>query len=329
MYRRHYTVQRYRGALAVVFYDAARKRHRYTLGTADETQAELLAPAVYAEATRPRGTTIGELWAAYDRDKAGRAILAARQTTWKALSARFAGIAAEDITTEDVEAHIQVRRAQGRKDGTIYTELSHLRTTLIWAVKMGLLPRAPHIRRPSQPAPREAHITKEQARALIAAADLPHVKLFIALAIGTGARNAALLGLTWDRVDFQRERINLQDPTIARRHKGRAVVPMNKTVKAALLAAKPSASCPYVIEWRGQQCKSLKKSVKSAARRAGLLDVSPHVFRHSAAVFMAEDGVPMEEIAQFLGHTDIRVTRRIYARYSPEYLRKAAGALEL
>jgi integrase len=43
---------------------------------------------------------------------------------------------------------------------------------------------------------------------------------------------------------------------------------------------------------------------------------------------MAEAGVPMPEIAAFLGHTDSRSTERVYAKFSPEYLRKAARALE-
>jgi len=36
----------------------------------------------------------------------------------------------------------------------------------------------------------------------------------------------------------------------------------------------------------------------------------------------------MEEIQQFLGHSDINVTRKIYARFSPSYLKEAAAALE-
>lgn len=44
---------------------------------------------------------------------------------------------------------------------------------------------------------------------------------------------------------------------------------------------------------------------------------------------MAEAGIPMEEIAQYLGHANVEVTRKVYARYSPDYLRKAASALEL
>jgi hypothetical protein len=37
----------------------------------------------------------------------------------------------------------------------------------------------------------------------------------------------------------------------------------------------------------------------------------------------------MEEIQQFLGHSDINVTRKIYARFSPSYLKDAAAALEM
>jgi len=75
--------------------------------------------------------------------------------------------------------------------------------------------------------------------------------------------------------------------------------------------------------------RSLKKGIKTAARNAAIpKTVSPHVLRHSAAVHMAEDGTDMEEIRQFRGHSDIEVTRRIYAGFSPKYLRKAASALE-
>jgi integrase len=323
-----YQIGKRRGKLELYFRDAAGKRHRHTLGTDDEAEAELLAPAIFAEASRPRGSTIGELWGAYDRDKADRAILAARETTWKALRARFSDMDAEAITAEDSLAHMEDRRAKAIKDSTVYTELSHLRTTLNWAVKMGLIEKAPYIKRPPQPAPRDARLTKDEVRALVAAAPLPHVKLYITLAIGTGARNAALLGLTWDRCFFDSGRIDLRDPELKMRHKGRAIVPMNNSVREALTLAQQKAKSRYVVEWRGERVLSVKKSIKTAARKVGVV-ASPHVFRHSAACIMAEEGIPMEEIAQYLGHSDVKVTRRIYARYSPEYLSKAAGALEL
>jgi integrase len=57
--------------------------------------------------------------------------------------------------------------------------------------------------------------------------------------------------------------------------------------------------------------------------------VTPHDLRHTAAVWMAADGVSMGKIAQYLGHSDSRITEKVYARFAPEHLRDAASALEL
>ena len=58
------------------------------------------------------------------------------------------------------------------------------------------------------------------------------------------------------------------------------------------------------------------------------MKVTPHMLEHSATVHMAEDDVPMEQIWQFLGHSDVELTRRVYARLSPSSLKGAASALE-
>lgn len=60
-------------------------------------------------------------------------------------------------------------------------------------------------------------------------ARLPHIKLFIILALRTAAHKQAILDLRWDRVDFERGRIYLHDPERVRNSKGRAIVPMNDT----------------------------------------------------------------------------------------------------
>jgi hypothetical protein len=107
-----------------------------------------------------------------------------------------------------------------------------------------------------------------------------------------------------------------------------ATVPINDSLLEALKEAKQAACSPYVIEWGGKRVASIKKGVAAAAQRAGV-KCSPHVLRHTAAVWMAEGGVPMEEIAQYLGHEDARTTYRIYARFSPTHLREAAALLEV
>ena len=54
---------------------------------------------------------------------------------------------------------------------------------------------------------------------------------------------------------------------------------------------------------------------------------TPHMLRHSAAVWMAEARTPMEEIAAYLGHKNPLITARVYARFHPDYLRRGAKAL--
>ena len=144
----------------------------------------------------------------------------------------------------------------------------------------------------------------------------------------TAGRVSALLELTWDRVNLDTRRIDLRDPDRPRTRKGRARLPINDWLLPALQEAKTAAVSPYVIEWGGMRVNSVKKGIAAAARRAGV-KCSPHVLRHTAAVWMAESGVPMSEVAQYLGHTDSRTTERVYARFSPEYLQGAAQALEL
>jgi ABC-type transport system substrate-binding protein len=97
---------------------------------------------------------------------------------------------------------------------------------------------------------------------------------------------------------------------------------------AALQEAQQGALTRHVIEWAGQRVASVKKGIRAAGERVGMA-VSPHDFRHSAAVWMAEAGVSMKQIADYLGHEDSRITERVYARFSPAYQREAASVLEV
>lgn len=320
-------ITRLRGQYCVTWTDADGIRRRYSLFTADAKEASRRAPSRYAQLTRPLGTSVKELWDAYCLDMEGRAVVETMRHTWKALAVRFGSMAGEEITVADCRAHISERRARSIKDGTIHTELGHLRMVLLWARKNGLIESAPYIERPPKPEPKEAHLTREEVRLLIREAKAEHVALAILLMIGTGARNAAAMQLTWDRVDFNRRIIQLKNPFDRAVRKGRATVPMNDTLHDALKTAREAALTPFVIEWGGMPVKSIKRGLKAAGRAIGRPDVSPHMLRHSAAVWLAEDGHSMEEISQFMGHNNAKVTARIYARFSPTYLRRLSDSL--
>lgn len=325
-----------RGEYCLTWDDNLGVRRRWSLKTNIREEAARIAPSKYAELTRPQGTTVSALWEGYKLDMAGRAVIATMEHTWKALEPRFGPMEAEHITIEDCREHIKARRSEKKKqapngigDGTIHTELGHLRMVLLWAKKNKLIAEAPHIERPAKPEPKDSHLTRAEVRALVDACNAPHVALAIRLMIGTGARNEAALQLTWDRVDFERGVIRLRDPFDRSKRKGRATIPMNDGLLAALQTAKVGAYSNNVIEWAEEPIKSIKKGLKAAGLAIGRPDVSPHMLRHSAAVWMAEDGHDMEKISQFLGHDDVKTTRRIYARFSPTHLRDLADSLDI
>lgn len=303
------------------------KRHRVSLRTTDRAEAERAMRDVAAQRDRPAVLTVGEVWRRYCQEKEGAVALRRMASEWRAMAPVFGNLEPSEITVETCRAYIAARRRQGRQDGTIWTELGDLRTVLSWAHKRGLLDRVPHVERPSKPPPRERYLTREEAARLVKAANAPHVKLAIMLMLSTGARVGAVLDLTWDRVDMERGVVRLAHWD-GRRRKGRATVPMTGRLRAALSEARAGALTPWVVEYAGRRVASIRTGFEGAAQRAGLEGVTPHVLRHTAAVWMAEAGVPMAEIAQVLGHEDSRITERVYSRFSPGHLARAVQHLE-
>jgi integrase len=314
-----YRLVLYRGKWA-----ASRDGKRTSLSTDNREEAErALADLLKLEAAR-EDPTCADIFERYHRDllhfkKPGAA---SAENSWKALKATFGHLRPRDVSRLTCRGYIAARRALDRKDGTILRELGVLKAALRWHQ-----PNTPAVfEMPPAPPPKEIHLTRDEfVKLREAAADLPHLLVFLELAKGTGARAGAILDLTWTRVDFVRGIIRLG---AAVGNKGRATVPMNDTLREALLWAKKGALSPYVVEWRGGRVASVKKAFNAAASSIGRPDVGPHAIRHSVAVWMAEEGVPMSEISQYLGHASTAVTERVYARYSPNHLRRAASVLD-
>jgi len=322
---------RLRGNWALTFNDAQTgKRHRHNLKTRSRHEASKLAPALFEELTRPKGAIIDALVGAYRQDKAGRTVDSGMRYIWRRLGRYFSGREADTVTIADCRAYLAMRRKEGVKDSTIRAELLSLRTVLHWAENHKLISKAPYIEVPKSSPPRERYLSQDEVQKLLYHAKAVHIRLAIVLMLATAARIKALLELTWDRVDFERNLIQLHKPHDGQaNYKGRAIVPINKSLQQALREAYRFANTDFVLEWHGRPLKTLSGGLRETARRASIKDVSPHVFRHTAAVWMAEAGISMSVIAQYLEHSNTAITGRVYARYSPEYLKEAASALEI
>lgn len=324
-----YRIGRLKGRFVVTWVDAGVRR-RYRLGALTPKEAEAEALDVIRRETLPSATlTVSDLWLAYTKHLGDRPTAETMGYTGRAVLRHFGHFRPDQVTTELCRAYVQVRAGSGIKTGSIWTELGHLRSCFNWAAtKARLIEFAPYVERPEKPAPKERWLTHAEIERLLGTECEPHIRLACLLMLSTAARVGAVLDLTWDRVNLERGQIDLRLEAIGPR-KGRAVVPINTGLSAALTIAQQAAMSNHVIEWAGGRILSLRTGFTALVRASGLSsDVTPHVLRHTAGVHMAAGGVAMSRISQLMGHSNTSVTERVYARYSPDHLRDAAALLD-
>jgi integrase len=299
-------------------------RKRIATGTDDRGRAEAIAGEIWRRLNRPSEERVADLWQPYKEDRIASGASKSRlESLWRQIEPSFGYKLGRAITKQDCRDYAAMRKRAGKSPSTIKTELEALRACLRWHYGK----EAPIIVAPAPSKPRDRYLTQDEARKLLAAIETPHVKLFVTLALTTGARMGAILDLTWDRVDFEHGTIDFMPPGRDKSNKRRVVVAMAPKAREALMEVRDGALTDHVIEYAGRPVASIKRAITAAARRSGV-KCSPHVFRHTAAVWMAQADVPMQKIAQVLGHTSTRVTETVYARYSPRFMADAMAALD-
>jgi integrase len=323
------SIGRLRGGFCV-YWDVDGKRTRHQLQARTRAEAEAEAIDVFRRhhfIKSQVGMTVAQIWEEYRKDLGDRPTATTMGYTGKAVLAHFGHYRPDQITTDLCRDYAKKRVGDGISQGAVHTELGHLRSAMNFAVKNRIIEKAPHIERPAKPMPKERHLSKEDVARLIESASAPHIALAIHLLFATAARVGAILDLTWDRVDLTRGVINLRLDD-AKTRKGRAIVPINRGLTAALQTAKDAALSDHVIEFAGERVKSIRKGFEGAVARANLKAVTLHTIRHSAAVAMVSSGIPMDQVAQYLGHSNTAITYSTYGRFAPGHLRQAAEVLE-
>jgi len=330
------------GAAVADYRDENGKRKRARLGVAyADTEAARAALDRFAQARRAvqkqqAAYTVGQLWEMWleerAADKLRNNIYAAN---WVSLGSAFAARSPDLLTTQDFRDYAAARFAAKKSPWTVHTELVRLRACLKWAAETHLIARRPKVWVPRPGKSRDRVLSIGEARLLVEGAHGgdPHVYLFVVLAFATGARHMAILDLTWDRIDFAGATIQFDedlkpDPMSKAWRKGRAMVPMNKAVRAALEKAHAGRQSRFVIEHGGGRLKSVRQGFSAAVERAGIAGkVTPHTIRHTVATIL-EERVSDARRAQLLGHSGLR-TLPTYTHSGHDLLHEAVSYLDL
>lgn len=246
-----------------------------------------------------------------------------REDAWEAMRMFWENVDPALIDEPMSKAYRDGRRVS---DATARYELMQLSTALGWAAGKGAIPARPTIWLPQTPERKTRHLTHKEFDRFFAAVKADHARLYVMLGLYTMARPTAILELTWDRVDFMRGQIDFTPPGRVRTAKRRTVVPIADDLLPALQQGHAARTCAHVIERGGGPVKCIKKAFQAASERSGV-HATPYMLRHTGAVWAAEAGVPMPELAQFMGHDDDRTTQQHYARFSPGHLVSVANAI--
>lgn len=260
-----------------------------------------------------------------DRQAAGIASTTRQADAWKAMKLFWDQVSPDLIDREMAQAY---EKQRGAGPATVRYELSMLSVALRWAAHKDrqYIAPVPPVWRPEPPERKVRHLSRSQFERWFREVKAPHARLYVEIGLATMARPAAILELQWTQIDWPRSMIDFNPPGRRQTRKKRPVVPVNDDVMALLRTAFDARQSPYVIERGAKQVASIKKAFQAASARSGI-HATPYTLRHTGAVWAAEAGVSMDELAQFMGHDDARTTTTHYARFSPGHLRKVSDAV--
>lgn len=252
-----------------------------------------------------------------------------------------------DMTLERQYAFEVSLKDQGYADGYIGRIQGTLSAAIGRSYRAQEIATAPYIRILKGTKTRKRILTKLEAAALFNASRWDRLTMFLMLLFNTVSRPTALLELQPGQVDFEHRLIDLNPESRRQTKKRRPTVPITDTL------------LPWLQQRRGQDFfiqrpkgKKAKKRLRRALRglrktwakmrtgaeallkeanpqHPGLAGVTPYTIRHTVATELRRSGVPDWELAGLLGHRMPRAaTTEIYAPYAPDYLGRAAAAID-
>lgn len=321
------TINGRRSDVWYVVWTEGRRSRRLTTKTTDKRDAErFLAQFRAIEAAPPSDITVTVLADAYlaERIESGVAYPKAIENSLRHIKAYFGDLTPEMITRHGVRAYTLQRRKLVM-DSTIDKELRFLRQALKFGVREKWTTDEPHIKTPGQSAPRQRFLTRLEFATIYFHASPLHLRLYLALSIDTLARGKHIMGLTWDRIDFERG-IIWYAPHSPRSKKRVRPAPMTDRLRTVLMRAKEAALTDAVIEWDGEPVLNVRKAWERARRLSGVRDVTKHDLRRTGASWAIQAGESFDRVAALLGD-EVEMTKTTYAVFAPKHLRSVVDSI--
>ncbi len=164
-------------------------------------------------------------------------------------------------------------------------------------------------------------------------------RVLVALMMYEGLRRGEALGLTWDNVDFDENRLHITQQAAFNNGSNYATIQLPKTKKSirSLPIAQPLRTILEAIPVRGTYVvgnsdtpyskSMLWKAMNRIKKILGIDDLHPHMFRYSHATVLHELGVDDKTMQAWEGHANQSTTTNIYIKDSKAMTDKAEATL--
>jgi integrase len=241
----------------------------------------------------------------------------------------FGSLTIGELTPKRQGVFVEWLRSRGHNDNYIRRTQSVAIAALNRAHRLGEIASVPPVTLLERIETRRQILTLTDVAALFDAAATDHFHLWLMIAFGTAARPGAILQLKTDQIDLTHRLIDFNPVGRAQTKKRRPVLPICDALLPWLRNLEPG----FVIRWKRDQEEPIKRiqTAFDAARTRAKFSpaITPYSIRHTVAVELRKRGVPMAEVAGFLGHKLERfATTEIYARYAPDYRGAAIRAID-
>jgi integrase len=186
------------------------------------------------------------------------------------------------------------------------------------------------IRKPSVSNSKTRFLTEEESRNLLNSCKTsrnPFLYPIVVIALGTGMRKGEVLGLRWHDLDFEKRLICLERT----KNGSTRYVPMVGMVYEVLKkyaenefpdGSSIDPSYNLFPSLNPNRYLDIRNAWAFALKRAGLTNFRFHDLRHCCGSFLAMSGATQRDIAEILGHRDMRMTHR-YTHLTQNHLAKA------
>lgn len=341
------------------------KRRKVTAKTKTEARQRLNAltrSRDNGEQVGDGNTTVAQLvdkWMA--RDVASRSIAPSTLDTYRwstrTINAGLGKRRVRELTTDDIENWLDKMSEAGLARSSLKKFRSTLRQALEFGERRGVVNRnAASIAKltpGARPTAERTALTTDQLRTFLTVCSNERLGAMFAIQATVGLRPGEASGLCWDAVHLESGTITIRT---AVRNEGNTAVLVDrlKTRRAHRAVVLPAEVVRMLAEHRRRQnverlasdswadrrlvfatragtplsASNVRRELDRVTSEADLPSVTPNELRHTAASNLSAAGVPIEQIADVLGHTDTAMLMEVYRHAVRPSIGAAASAMD-